>query len=354
MRVVPFIILAVMGSACGVTTEVVVLNPAAPAYTPVSPDSVHIFANSNSVLIDYEAIATISAGSSASGVIAPDEADMLTALRETAGGLGADALILWELLDQRPSGSADGLLPARGRGTAIRLRDDSAQEPSLKAAARPIEGIRTIALSPVIRGDGLPMPDTIRWLFEQDVRATLLAHGFSTVSEAVSDSVRTAHILDVGGLFDPVTGHRYDDRAMLVERRTRQTLIDEHGVDGFLVQEIWTVPVFYSRKEAKWDGTRQRLSLPEDDGIACPAGDPDSCEGVLRALSFMVRLENSFGAMLYTGRGGIELLELLDNRGQPYPLPPHPFAKAGRIREAVALALAQLVQDDGGGRPGPI
>ncbi len=273
-------------------------------------------------------------------------------------------IILSELLDQEPSGSANGMLPASGRGTAVRLRDDSAQEPSLGAAARPIEGVRTIALSPVVRGDGLPMRDTIRSSFEQDVRATLLAHGFNTVSGTVYDSVRTAHILDVGGLFHPVTGHRYDDRVLLVEQWTRQTLIDEHGADGFLVQEIWNAPEYDSAQEAEWDETRQRMVVPEDgapergpeflvlDGIACPAGD--GCTGMLRALSFTVRLENSFGAMLYTGRGGIELLELLDKRGQPYLLPPHPFAKAGRIREAVALALAQLVQDDGGGRPGPI
>ena len=61
MRVAPFIMLAIMVSACAVTTDVVVLNPAAPAYTPVSPDSVYIFTNSTSILLDYEAIATISA-----------------------------------------------------------------------------------------------------------------------------------------------------------------------------------------------------------------------------------------------------------------------------------------------------
>ncbi len=354
MRVAPFIILAFMGSACGVTTDVVVLNPAAPAYTPVLADSVYIFTNSNSILLDYEAIATISASTSASGLIAPDEADMLAALREAAGALGADAIILSELLDQQPSGS-DGMLPASGRGTAVRLRDDSAQEPSLRAAARPIEGVRTIALSLVVRRDGLSMRDTIRSRFEQDVRATLLAHGFNTVSGAVYDSVRTAHILDVGGLFHPVTGHRYDDRVLLVEQWTRQTLIDEHGADGFLVQEIWNAPEYDSAREAVWDETRQRMVVPEDgapqrgpevlvlDGIACPAGD--GCAGVLRALSFTVRLENSFGAMLYTGRGGIEFWELLDNAGELYLLPPpHRFDRAESNRAAVALALAQLVQ----------
>ena len=66
---------------------------------------------------------------------------------------------------------------------------------------------------------------------------------------------------------------------------------------------------------------------------------------MLRALSFMVRLENSFGAMLYTGRGDIEFWELLDDAGELYLLPPpHRFDRAEGNREAVALALAQLVQ----------
>ncbi len=79
------------------------------------------------------------------------------------------------------------------------------------------------------------------------------------------------------------------------------------------------------------------------DGIACPAGD--GCAGVLRALSFTVRLENSFGAMLYTGRGGIEFWELLDTAGELYLLPPpHRFDRAEGNREAVALALERLVK----------
>ncbi len=78
MRVAPFIILAFIGSACAVSRDVVMLDPAAPIYTPVSPDSVYIFVNSSRILLDYEAIATISASTSASGLIAPDLAEMLS------------------------------------------------------------------------------------------------------------------------------------------------------------------------------------------------------------------------------------------------------------------------------------
>ena len=352
MRVAPFIMLAFMGSACAVTRDVVMLDPAAPMYTPVSPDSVYIFANSSRILLDYEAIATISASTTASGLVAPDLTEMLTALREMAGGLGADAIILSGLQGQQASGTTDGV-PASASGTAVRLRGNTAQDPSLAVAARRIEGIRVIALSPVVRGDSLPMADTIRSLFEQDIRATLLAHGFNTVSGSVYDSVRTAHVVDLGGLFDPFTGQRYDDRAMLAEQRTRQTLIDEHGVDGFLIQEIWNTPEYYSPPAPEWDETRQRVVVPEDRAwerepeyrtLDCPAGD--RCVGMLRALSFMVRLENSFGAMLYTGRGGIEFWELLDDaRKELYLLPPpHRFDRAEGNREAVALALERLVQ----------
>jgi hypothetical protein len=358
-----FIVLALVASACGVTTDVVMLDPIAPTYIPVLPDSVRVFASPNNVLIDYEPIATIAAGGRSSGTFAPDEADVTSALRRTAGRLGADGLILGELLDQRPATAADRTLPARGRATAIRLGKDPPTERSLVTAARPMEGIRTIAMSPVIGTDGLMMPDTIRAMFGEDAQSLLRAAGFEVLSGAVYDSIRTERILEVGGLFDPITGQRFDDRVVLVERRTRQALIEEYQAEGFLIQEIMTVPAYYSGVVAEWDGTRQSLIGPEEvasdlefaalvvDLLLCSDETTTGCEdvrqgitGALPALSLMVRLENSIGAMLYTGRGGIELLELLDDTGEPYPQPPpHPFDTAKRNREAVALALAQLI-----------
>ncbi len=81
------------------------------------------------------------------------------------------------------------------------------------------------------------------------------------------------------------------------------------------------------------------------DAIFCLTGDGGRCVAELSALSFMVRLENSFGAMLYTGYGDIEFFEVLDDTDQPRPLPPpHPLDKAERNREAVVHALKALVE----------
>jgi hypothetical protein len=352
-----------LASACGVTTDVVMLDPAGPTNRPVLPDSVRVFAGPNNVLIDYVPIATIAAGGRSSGTFAPDEADVTGALRRTAGRLGADGIILGELLDQQPATATDRTRPARGRATAIRLSKAPSAAASLVTAARWLEGVRTIAMSPVIGADGLMMSDRVGALFEEEAHATLRAAGFAVLSGTVYDSIRTAHILEVGGLFDQITGQRFDDRLLLVERRTRQDLIEEYQVDGFLIQEIRTVPAFYSGGVAEWDGVRQSLIGPEEvaedletaaliiDLLLCSDESAAGCEdrregltGSLPALSLVVRLENSIGAALYTGRGGIELLELLDEAGEPYlQPPPHPFDTAARNREAVALALAELI-----------
>lgn len=340
----------------------VMFDPAAPIRAAVLPDSVRVFAGPENVLIGYDPIATIAAGTRASGTFAPDEADVASALRRTAGELGADGLILGELLDQRPATATDGTLSARGRATAIRLDAATPADGSLMSAARQLEGVRTIAVSPAIRADGLPIPDSIRTMFAEEIQSGLREVGFDVLDAAVYDSIRTAEILEVGGIFDPNTGRRYDDRHMLVEQRTRQVLAEEYGAEGFLVQEIWAVWAYYSGVVAEWDGTRQSLIGPEEvtadmelgatvlDVLLCSDDDAAGCEdgrdglgGALSALSLMVRLENSIGAILYAGRGGIELLELLDEEGEPYAQPPpHPFDTAERNREAVELALAQL------------
>ena len=112
MKVVSVMLLVLVASACGVTTDVLMLDPAAPIGVAVPTDSVRVFAGPANVLVDYEPIATITAGSRSSGTGAPDESDVIDALKTTAGGLGADGLILGELRDQQPASASENHMAA--------------------------------------------------------------------------------------------------------------------------------------------------------------------------------------------------------------------------------------------------
>ena len=350
-------------AACGLKTNVVMLGPTAPQSGPVPPDSVQLFDGPERVLIGYEAFATISARARATGSAAPYQDDVAVALREAAAGLGADALILDELLDQQ------GDDPAEGRGTAVRFTHDPGDQ-GLATGPRWLVGIGTVVVAPVLRTDG-PVPDSIAAGFRRDIESRLEAAGFDVIPEAVYDSIRLAHILEVDGLFDPVTGARYDDRARVVEQNTRRELIEQHGVDGYVFAEIRPVRAQYQRSEAEWHGTSQMLiaGFREPSGALRVAAaileaficdddadpdDEDDCErysGSVAALSLVIRLENAGGATLYTGWGGIEVREMLDpDTGGAYRLTDVPaLADPTRSQEAVVIALSGLERHASGG-----
>lgn len=89
------ILLAALVTACGVGTDVMMLSPE--EYDPVAADSVRIFTSADQVLGEYEEIALIDAypESHCSGALcSSDREDVIEALREKAGNLGANALIL--------------------------------------------------------------------------------------------------------------------------------------------------------------------------------------------------------------------------------------------------------------------
>ncbi len=88
------ILLAALVTACGVGTDVMMLSPE--EYEPVAADSVRIFTSADQVLGEYEEIALIDAypKGHCSGSLCSDREDVIKALREKAGKLGANALIL--------------------------------------------------------------------------------------------------------------------------------------------------------------------------------------------------------------------------------------------------------------------
>jgi len=205
------------------------------------------------------------------------------------------------------------------------------------------------------------MPESIRLGFEEDIEYGLEAAGYDVLPRALYDSVRTEFALEVGGLFDPVTGERHDERVRDVERRTRQRLIAAYAVDAFVLPEIWTVLAPYSGTTAQWHGTTQSVvdpgaTLPVAlevaaavlDVLFCGDDEDPDCEdeeawGSVAAVSLMVRLENSIGADLYTGWGGIDAVELVNpDTGETYARRGHAYESGARNQEAIVIALSGL------------
>ena len=221
-----------------------------------------------------------------------------------------------------------------------------------------LEDIRAIVVAPATPTNELPVPESVTAGFTQDICDGLRAAGWNVLPTELYDSIWTENLPKGGGLIDPLTTLKYDDRAGLVHRRTIRTLIEEYGADGFLYPEIQIIEAEFKGNEAEWDGVSQESVVDESSTVVKVAfailsvlsnDDVDAfnqTRGSLKAVSLAVRIENTFGAMVYTKRGGIELLEGVDSRPDPWRAVTFPldqiFNNPERNREAVRLALEPL------------
>jgi hypothetical protein len=102
---------AVLG-AC-VTTRATLVDPAAPRYDPVAPDSVRIFTDQSELdTLEYVRVAIIEA--SGSGEFT-SQTEMLEAMRRKAGALGGNGVLLPRI--DEPSAGAKVAAAVFGTGT---------------------------------------------------------------------------------------------------------------------------------------------------------------------------------------------------------------------------------------------
>lgn len=116
LRIAGAAVAALALSAC-VTTNAVLLNPAAAPRPKVPPDSVRVFMVPGDVPGAYEQIAFITAEGSAEWT---DQSGMVEAMRRKAGDLGANGIILGGI--DEPSSGAQVAAAIFGTGTTRRGR----------------------------------------------------------------------------------------------------------------------------------------------------------------------------------------------------------------------------------------
>ena len=170
-------------------------------------------------------------------------------------------------------------------------------------------------------------------------------------------------------LLDPSSGSETVGLANSGDRSVRRRLIEEQGVEGFLVPQLQWTEAFFEGDKASWDGVEQKVGKTRSLGARVTSGILNALirgedasdesepppEGSVWALSLVVHIENTLGALLFTGRGGFELMEKADFEGGIWVGDPEPeeyeivevpaekrFQRRGRILRAVRIALSPL------------
>jgi hypothetical protein len=206
---------------------------------------------------------------------------------------------------------------------------------------------RTIVLAPVSGPPGIEVAESLLTQIDSMIEETLLGAGYFCVPRGAYDEAWDRIVVQMGGLYDSVTGEFDEMRFEVAHEQLRRDLFDMHHPDYLLYPEVWVVQASHSGGVAEWDGTSQPVVgfgwrvldvigalLNQTEGFLEP--------GVVDAISLGVVVENMDGVEILRSAGGIEVLKekTLDPPALYEPILTDPE----RNQEAVRTALLPLLE----------
>jgi hypothetical protein len=356
------VVLVTLLSGCHPGLTVTRLGPPGVNYESVPPDSVFLFRGKDRVLVGYRPIARLETSS----------------IYELGGGEYLDEAE-WMLLDKAAKLGAHGIIQeGPTEATAIRFTGGDARDMAADQVADPAgikaeekaavkaavlaEAAAPVRVDPASRVPAGPEPWRHTLRFPREVKTLFLAPLAVPQDLPVPDSVLAVTAETLYAELE-AAGYR---------------LVEEVEVaDAVLFPDIEPVEARFVGDRAEWDGVSRKVGETRSTGAKVVSGflnllvhgesnrsdedEPDDPAGWVWAISLVVSMENSIGALLYSGRGGIELLEKADFEGGIYIGDPGPeeyeveevaeeqlFTRTGRWRRAVGIALAGLGRGGGG------
>lgn len=191
------------------------------------------------------------------------------------------------------------------------------------------QGGRTIALHPLELPYGLENPAAIQATFDSLLASQLRAAGVTVVPSAEAGAIWRRLVDSVQGFYDPITGDTVAAEYSAVHIGTLRELVARFQATTWLRPRVEVVTVEWNRGKAEWDGVSE--------GVA-PAG-----KGTIGALTLVISVEDTTGAVVTTGRGGLQVLGKF--KGERYERVPRErlFTDAKRNSKSVQLALAPLL-----------
>jgi hypothetical protein len=195
---------------------------------------------------------------------------------------------------------AAALAPA---GASARKADAAFQVPREEILAR----IKTIGVMPLDVPDDIPDAAGVAARYETEVVKRLERAGFKVVGPEVMRAIRERLRRSLGGLYNPQDGKPLEDKVKAYQDYARNEFDSQHPVDGVL--RIGIIPrraPTYSN-QAQWDGVSEGIG---NTGFAALLAG-GSLSGTTPALSFLARLYDNGGTLLYAKAGGLQILQYL-------------------------------------------
>lgn len=224
-------------------------------------------------------------------------------------------------------------------------REPFAVEPDLLTRS-----ISTLVLTPVSLPSELdPYADQMEE-FDSLIAAMLTRTDFVLIPAREYSTLWEGVMEQVGGLFDPVTGERDEERFAAARGTLFNLLTDLYHPDALLYPEIWIVGAPFSDGTARWDGTSEGLigfgtRLIDALGAALSGSGSNLPEGTVDALSLAVFIETMEGEELYTNSSGIQVLQKVGR--DPRDVRPVPdeeiLSNHDRNRRAILAVLEPLL-----------
>jgi hypothetical protein len=165
------------------------------------------------------------------------------------------------------------------------------------------EKVKKVALVPVYFSWEVNDPGGAKARIEALVTGKLEHAGFSVLPSTIYDGLWRPMVVDMGGIYDRMTGRRDAAKAKLVREHTLRELRRRDGCDAVLYLSVVDVIAAMGDGRATWDGV---FEIFESRGF----------HGKVRALSLAVTLTDTDGVELYSQRGGLQTVERLDRWGR--------------------------------------
>lgn len=192
--------------------------------------------------------------------------------------------------------------------------------------------VKSVALTPVDAPEAVKMPDFAEAIIQEEIAKRLRKRGYEVIPASVLGDIRETMRQQVGGYQDAKTGRVVTARMQAVREHGHRELLFRHQVDAIAVIRIRVVKADYQNDNAKWDGTRQRVTHKGGGRF----------KGTISASSVSISIFDRKDKLLFTNRGGLEVL-LKRDRQQLVPLPPEAYFKdEKRIRKAAQRAVSPL------------